>query len=115
MKIKKIKDEMYKRDIYLVENFDRTKFFKKFKDITFEEVLEEHFVASVLQGKKKNGGGVWFLILGTNETGKERQCTLVHEIFHLTLRIADYSGFEISVEADEPLAYYHEHLYRQII
>ncbi len=115
MKVKKIKDEMYKRDIFLITDFESKKFYKKFNEVVFTETLDDFFRGYTLEGRKKNGGGIWFIILNKHEDDFELKCTLIHELFHLTLMIAEYNGFEITKESDEPLAYYNEHLYKQFI
>lgn len=121
MIVKQIQDKMYKRKIYFIYDFDQRSFDRKFHYITFkdnEDKQDEYFKGTVITGldkpditkMKKN---VWFVILNKHKTKKEEKETLIHELYHLTLMIAEYQGFEISRNSDEPLAYYNEHLYKQ--
>lgn len=113
MKIIKITDKMYDREIFYVYELDAKAFYKRFKDLTFNCNITDYCKGMMFDGRDKDNSSVFFVVINRHKTRFEMECTLIHELFHLTLAIGEYNNFEITKASDEPLAYYNEHLYQQ--
>lgn len=113
MKVLKIRDSMYRRKIWLIVDFDKDAFLKRFKSIRFEKDFcpEGKTYGFVFRGQTKDETNTWFLAINKHEK-KDELFTLDHETVHLAIGILDDLGFEISCQADEAIAYYKEHLFK---
>jgi hypothetical protein len=115
MKAKKIKDEVYNRDITLVYDCNQEEFYqfieKKHKglELTRWFTYAEHI--SISNEK------TWIRHYLWTKKGKGISCcgVMIHEVFHVTRDCFNEIGMDINEETNEAFAYYQEYIFKQIL
>lgn len=103
-----IKDEVFKTEVLFITNCGYKEATKRLKRRGFTEELDEYTIGTVVKAK-----GSFFRIVWLEKFSfkKEHFCNLIHELFHLVVRIMQDKGVPIKANietgecGDETAAY----------
>ena len=116
MIVRMIKDRMYQKRIMLIygDRYDKVNAYlvKRFgKKVERFDEDEQGGMLEVMHKRRK------YFILWLERINKSPRDLgyLAHEVLHLTFIISQYLGFKINAESDEPICYYHQYLFENII
>ena len=116
MKVKKIKDPIYNRDITLVYECDKEEFLqyveKKHKNLK----LERYFTYAEHIGISSETTWVrHYLWIKRNDFYIKDYGIIIHEVFHCVRDCFDEIGMKINEKTNEAFAYYQEYIFEQVL
>jgi hypothetical protein len=113
--VKKLRDPVYNRYIYILYNMTRYEFNNYCKSKFNYEYAVDEGVKGALRQVMYRDTMVFLLWIEKIGNTPDMLSTLLHECIHLSGAVLRYLGVYVRVEDDEALCYYTEYLYKQII
>lgn len=111
MAIIKIKDKLYSNAIYFIYGEDDARVLKFIKDRS-NYVVEIDITTSAAFALCTNSSN-FYLVIRVEVTDKNFLRTLVHECFHITVKVLRQVNVILTNENEEPFAYYMEWLFNE--
>jgi hypothetical protein len=115
MKVRKIKDPIYNRDITLIYECDKEEFLQYVEKRHKNLKLERYFIYAAHIGISSETTWVRHYIWSREGRGVEYCGVINHEVFHCARDCFKEIGMEINEETNEAFAYYQEYIFEQVL